>query len=71
MATTQATLSEGRYGTHEYDRGDLLRHAGKGKVYLRECPFCASDPARPRYHFKAQESRPEHIRGEHAGEGWV
>lgn len=70
MATTQATL-DAQYGVHDYALGDLLRRGAKGKLHLRECPFCAADPNRLRYHFEEQESRPDHIIDEHAEEEWI
>ncbi|AFH22469.1 hypothetical protein OSG_eHP27_00085 [environmental Halophage eHP-27] len=67
MATSQqATLGE--FGVHHYERGDLLRDTGTGRatrLMLTECPFCASDPHRPRYHFSEQESRADHIASVH------
>lgn len=68
MATSeQARLGE--YGVHHYQRGDLLERTGTGrtvKVRLTECPFCASDPKRPRHHFQANDSRAAHFRDQHS-----
>lgn len=64
--TRQATID--RFGVHEYERGDLLerRESGRStKLLLTECPICAADPQRPRYHFREHESRPKHFRESH------
>lgn len=75
MATSESTPGQTtlplHYGVHEYELGDCLVDKGAGrsrKLILRECPICASDPRRPRYHFGEHESRPEHIRAAHGGE---
>jgi len=58
----QAALDE--FGVHDYELGDLLREHN-GKLSLTECPICATDPTRPRYHFRRQESRPAHFADVH------
>lgn len=66
-STVQARLG-GQYEVLEYELGDLLdvRWSGRcRKVALRECPFCATDPTRPRYRFGKGEDRATHFFEQH------
>lgn len=67
--TTRQQRLGGNYEVLDYDLGDLLVDTATGsnsqKLSLVECPMCATDPQRPRYHFREQESRAAHIAAEH------
>jgi hypothetical protein len=69
MGTTQQTFRE--FGVHHYQLGDCLKDISSSsseKLILVECPLCASDPTRPRYHFDDHESRPKHFEAHGRGE---